>query len=414
MNANRQQAMALTSAGQALGLDGVPRMLRVLMALGTQLRRGRIVVRLADGREFQITGDEPGTHGQITVNNVRMGRRMLLGGGVGLAEAYLDGDWDTDDLCALLTMAAENEEVFSEELLGGSGWRRLLNRAMHLLRPNTKAGSRRNIADHYDLGNDFYAAWLDGTMTYSAAIYAEGGNSLEAAQHEKYRRLAELLQVRPEHHVLEIGCGWGGFAEYLGATVGAKVTAITISAEQHVYAVERIAKAGLSDRVEVKLCDYRDTAGTFDRVASIEMIEAVGAQFWPLYFKTLRDRLRPGGRAALQAITIHERHYDNYRASPDFIQRYIFPGGMLPTPTILREQTAAAGLTWVDHYSFGQDYGRTLGEWHDSFRAAWPSLEALGRYDERFRRMWDYYLAYCRAGFVVGFTDVHQIALARD
>lgn len=415
MNMQRPQPVRLTGAGQALGLEGAPRMLRVLMALGTGLRRGAIAVGLPDGRQYLIEGGAPGTRGEITVHRSRMARRMLLGGGVGLAEAYLDGDWDTPDLCALLTMAAENEEVFSEELLGGKGWRRLVNRVAHLLRQNTRSGSRRNIAEHYDLGNDFYAAWLDGTMTYSAACYADDGrNSLEAAQIEKYRRLAELMQVQPGHHVLEVGCGWGGFAEYLGGPVGARVTAITISREQHAFACRRIAEAGLNERVEVRLCDYRDTAGTFDRVGSIEMIEAVGERFWPLYFSTLRERLKPGGRVGLQAITIRERYYDNYRESPDYIQRYIFPGGMLPTPSILRRQSADAGLAWVADSSFGQDYARTLGEWLERFRAAWPRLAATGRYDERFRRMWDYYLAYCRAGFLVGFTDVHQIALARD
>ena len=415
MNVARSGPVPLTSASQALGLERVPRMLRVLMAMGTALRRGAITVELADGRQYLIEGDAAGTRGLIRINRARMGRRMLLGGGVGLAEAYLDGDWDTPDLCALLTMAAENEEVFSEELLGGKGWQRLVNRIAHLLRPNTKAGSQRNIAAHYDLGNDFYAAWLDGTMTYSAARYVDDGrNSLEAAQIEKYRRLAELMQVRAGEHVLEIGCGWGGFAEFLGGTVGARVTAITISREQHAYACRRIAEAGLGERVAVRLCDYRDVAGTFDRIGSIEMVEAVGARYWPVYFETLRERVKPGGRIGLQAITIGERYYDNYRASPDYIQRYIFPGGMLPTPAILREQTSTAGLKWIADESLGADYARTLGEWLDRFRAAWPSLAATGRYDDRFRRMWDYYLAYCRAGFLVGFTDVHQIALARD
>jgi cyclopropane-fatty-acyl-phospholipid synthase len=415
MTAVRPAPVPLSGAAQALGLEGLPRMLRVLMAMGTGLRRGAITVELADGRRYLIEGDAPGTRGTIQIHRPRMGRRMLLGGGVGLAEAYLDGDWDTPDLCALLAMAAENEEVFSEELLGGQGWRRLINRLAHLLRPNTRAGSRRNIAEHYDLGNDFYAAWLDGTMTYSAARYADdGSNSLEAAQIEKYRRLAELMQVRPGDHVLEIGCGWGGFAEFLGGRAGARVTAITISREQHAYASRRIAEAGLNERVEVRLCDYRDVVGLYDRIGSIEMVEAVGARYWPTYFATLRERLKPGGRVGLQAITIGDRFYDNYRASPDYIQRYIFPGGMLPTPTILRQQSAAAGFAWVADEAFGRDYARTLGEWLDRFRAAWPALADTGRYDERFRRMWDYYLAYCRAGFLVGFTDVHQIALARD
>jgi cyclopropane-fatty-acyl-phospholipid synthase len=404
----------LAGPGEALRVPGVPRTLRILMAMGTQIRRGGIRATLPDGRCFLFQGAAPGTLGEITIRHARVARRMLVGGGVGLAEAYLDGDWETADLCALLTMAAENEEVFSEEVLAGKGWRRLLNRLVHLLRRNTRRGSRRNIADHYDLGNHFYGAWLDETMTYSSAVYDEGANSLESAQQEKYRRLAALLQVRPGHHVLEIGCGWGGFAAYLGGEVGCRVTAITISREQHDYARRRVAAAGLADRVEVCLRDYRDTSGQFDRVASIEMVEAVGEQFWPLFFATLRDRLRPGGRAALQAITIADRFFDNYRTSPDFIQRYVFPGGMLPAPSVLRAQTAAAGLRWEQEARYGQDYARTLAEWQQRFAAAWPALAGHNGFDRRFRRLWDYYLAYCRAGFLVGFTDVHQIALVRD
>ena len=275
-----------------------------------------------------------------------------------------------------------------------------------------KTGSARNIAYHYDLGNAFYAEWLDPGMTYSSAMFADAGDDLETAQRRKNRSVAELLELAPGHELLEIGCGWGGFAEYAAGERGAKVTGLTISHEQHDYATARLARAGLAGRAEIRLQDYRDVAGTFDRIASIEMIEAVGEKHWPTYFARLRSLLRPGGIAVLQAITIADHRFESYRRCPDFIQRYIFPGGMLPSPSVMRQAAARAGLAFVEGPRFAQSYARTLALWQERFQSAWPRIAAPG-FDRRFKRMWEYYLAYCEAGFRSGNLDVGHYRLER-
>ena len=277
---------------------------------------------------------------------------------------------------------------------------------------NSKTGSRRNIARHYDLGNAFYREWLDPTMTYSSAAFGHETETLEAAQARKYDLLLDRLDARPGDKVLEIGCGWGGFAEHAARTRGCKVTGITISRAQHDFARERIQRQGLNEQVEIRLQDYRDTRERFDRIASIEMFEAVGESYWPIFFETLRDRLVEGGRAAMQVITIADRHFDYYRGRPDFIQRYIFPGGMLPSPRAFTQESERAGLTVERMEGFGPCYARTLAEWNRRFQGAWHRLEPLG-YDARFKRMWEYYLAYCEAGFRAGTIDVQRIQLAK-
>jgi cyclopropane-fatty-acyl-phospholipid synthase len=298
-------------------------------------------------------------------------------------------------------------------MLSGRPLARFWQIVRHVLNRNTKAGSRKNIHAHYDLGNRFYSAWLDGSMTYSAAIYEPGDNDLAAAQERKYRALADKIAARPGHHILEIGCGWGGFAEFAAREIGCKVTGLTISKEQFDFATERMARAGLSDKVTIKLLDYRDETGQYDAIASIEMFEAVGESYWPTYFQQLRDRLKPGGRAGLQVITIREDSFPFYKREIDFIRAYIFPGGMLPTPTHMRDLGAKFGLPMVGERIFGQDYARTLADWRDRFRAAWPDLTPLG-FDERFRRMWEYYLAYCEAGFRSGNIDVRQMVFSKS
>ena len=285
---------------------------------------------------------------------------------------------------------------------------------MHRLRPNTRRGAKRNISEHYDLGNNFYAEFLDPTMTYSAGIFSNGSEDLQAAQAEKYRRLCRAMELQPGMTVLEIGCGWGGFAELAAAEFGAIVTGITLSEAQLGYAQKRMQDAGLSDTVTLRLEDYRDTQGSFDRIASIEMFEAVGEQYWPSYFKTLRDRLKPGGKAGIQVITIADKFFAEYRHTADFIQRYVFPGGMLPCPTRLRQEIATAGLKVTDTLWFGQDYARTLSRWQVNFQATWQRINMLStQYDNRFKRLWEYYLAYCEAGFDAGFTDVGQLVIER-
>jgi cyclopropane-fatty-acyl-phospholipid synthase len=275
----------------------------------------------------------------------------------------------------------------------------IFDKMFHMMRSNTRSGSRRNISAHYDLGNSFYEKWLDPSMTYSSAYYGGGAESIESAQLHKYELVLDALELDSPGNILEIGCGWGGFAETAAAR-GHKVTGLTISREQLTFARER-----LGDKAEIRFEDYRDTAGSFDAIASIEMIEAVGEAHWPTYFKVLRDRLKPGGRAAVQAITIDERFYPGYRATADFIQRYIFPGGMLPTKTILAEQAARAGLAFDTVKTFGHDYARTLNFWRDRFERSWDSIAKLG-FDSTFRRKWRYYLCYCEAGFTESAIDV--------
>jgi cyclopropane-fatty-acyl-phospholipid synthase len=296
-------------------------------------------------------------------------------------------------------------EDHMEEVLLGQPWARFVMKIPHALRRNSRTGSKKNVSQHYDLGNEFYRLWLDPGLTYSSAIFSPSAQDLAGAQRNKYRILAQRLGVLPGHHVLELGCGWGGFAEYLAKEMGARVTAITISAEQHKFAQSRIQHAGLSERVEVLLKDYRDVTGIYDRIASIEMLEAVGEGYWPEYFGLLNERLKPGGRAGLQVITIDEGWFQDYRTTADFIQKYVFPGGMLPTKSILARQTELAGMHLESLDCFGADYMKTLRLWQVFFQAAWPDIEKLG-FDSKFKRIWELYLAYCEAGFAAGTIDV--------
>jgi cyclopropane-fatty-acyl-phospholipid synthase len=311
----------------------------------------------------------------------------------------------------LLQVLASNFGRF-ERVAFGNPCMALVNLIQHALRTNSRLGSKKNIHAHYDLGNAFYSRWLDPTMTYSAAIYEKPGELLAEAQNRKYQALCAGMALHPDHHVLEIGCGWGGFAEFAAKEVGAKVTAITISEEQFRFAKERMFKEGLNERADIRLIDYRDVDGQFDRVASIEMFEAVGEKYWPTYFDKIRESLPAGGIAGLQIITIKDELFDHYRRTPDFIQKYIFPGGMLPSEERLKAETDRAGLSWAGINRFGQNYADTLAEWGDRFEAAWDEIKHLG-FDERFRKLWKFYLSYCEAGFRTERTDVVQLNLAK-
>jgi cyclopropane-fatty-acyl-phospholipid synthase len=384
---------------------------RLLDRLFQQIRVGSLSVRYPSGARRSYAGAAPGPQAWLTIQNPRVALRVIAGGDLGFAESYMEGEWDTPDLTALLTLGGLNEDALAGSLRPSLPTR-LLSRLIHACRANTRFGSRRNIAAHYDLGNAFFGAWLDETMTYSAAIFDDPKEDFAVAQRRKYVRLARKMGLRPGHRVLEIGCGWGGFAEVAAGEFGCDLVCLTLSQEQAAFARDRMARAGLSDRVEIRLQDYRDVAGTFDRIASIEMFEAVGEANWPTYFGVLRDRLAPGGLAALQVITIDGKGFDNYRRNPDFIQRYIFPGGMLPSPEALTAAAEDAGLGVEDTYWFGASYAETLRRWDAAFRTAWPRIRPLG-FDERFQRMWRYYLCYCETGFDLGRTNVGQFLIRR-
>jgi cyclopropane-fatty-acyl-phospholipid synthase len=371
---------------------------------------GRLTIVTPGGLTLASAGAAPGPDAVLVLRRWRTLRRLLMEGDVAFAESYMDGDWTSPDLPALIELAARNAPTLSRTV-DGNRWTRFGDRLRHRLNANTPTGSRRNIVHHYDLGNDFYAAWLDAGMTYSAALYQHPGQTLEAAQAAKQDRVLALLRLAGADRVLEIGCGWGGLAERLIAA-GCHVTGLSLSPAQIDHARRRIAAAGAAERADLRLQDYRDVDGTYDRIVSIEMLEAVGQAFWPRYFQVLHDRLRPGGIAVLQAITIHEDRFEAYRSSVDFIQRYIFPGGMLPSATEIGRQAAHAGLTLLGAESFGDSYARTLADWRQRFYAAWPRIVRQG-FTERFKLMWEYYLAYCEGGFRSGQIDVGLYVLVR-
>jgi cyclopropane-fatty-acyl-phospholipid synthase len=392
-------------------LEGLPASFRLAGMLLVRLKKGRLDFTFPDGRTFRFEGAEPGPRGQVIVHDPAFTRGVLRHGDIGFAEAYMAGAFDTPSLADVLEYFTVNFEDAGKLAVGGF-LSTLLNKVWRAFRPNTRKGSKRNILAHYDLGNEFYAQWLDPTMTYSSAVFAEGGEDLRDAQLEKYRAVARSLDLKPGQHVLEIGAGWGGFAEVAAREYGARVTSVTISDAQHAYAVKRIADAGLADRVDIQLKDYRDIEGTFDAVASIEMFEAVGEKFWPGFFDKVACVLKPGARASLQIITIHDELFEDYRRRADFIQRYIFPGGLLPSVRRLREETARAGLVLAVDGMFGRSYARTCHLWARRFEEAWPDIMRLG-FDERFRRLWLYYLAYCEAGFRTDRIDVGRFVLSR-
>ncbi len=373
---------------------------------------GEIRVILPGGyRATFAARDAVGPRAVLRINRTRAIRRLLIGGDTAFAEAYMDGDWDTPDLTALVELALVNEAA-AEIRFDAGALPRLIDRIRHLRRWNTRTGSRRNIAHHYDLSNAFYRLWLDESMSYSSALFANEQQPLTDAQANKNRRLAALLNLKPGNEVLEIGCGWGGFALMAARDYGCRVTAITLSTAQHEYARARVSEAGLDDRIDVRLQDYRDVVGRFDRIASVEMFEAIGERYWPRFFEVLQERLKAGGAAALQVITIDEKRFDTYRKRPDFIQKYIFPGGVLPSRAALHREAVAKGFAVNDEFMFGSSYARTLALWQCRFQQAWQEIEALG-FERRFKKMWEYYLAYCEAGFRAGSIDVGQFRLER-
>ena len=385
---------------------------RMVCRMADRIQTGALTLTFPKGGYYRVDRKSGGPQAELFLKNPRPIFRLATSGDLGFARSYIDGDWDSPDIGALMKLALDNEKALSPVTRTSVLWGKLAY-VRHCFRANTRRGSRRNIAYHYDLGNEFYSLWLDETMTYSSALYNNPGATLAEAQKAKYDRIIRELEIGPEDRVLEIGCGWGGFAEYAASVAGCHVTGITLSKEQAAFARQRLEKAGLADRTEIRIEDYRDTSGSFDKIVSIEMFEAVGLENWPRYFETIRDRLKSGGRAMIQTITIDDGRFDDYRRNADYIQTYIFPGGMLPSFSTFRESAHNAGLAVKDWVAFGTHYARTLMTWDNDFSANWERIREMG-FDERFKRMWRYYLHYCAAGFSAGSIDVMQVKIAKN
>lgn len=392
---------------------------RLLLRSFKPFVHGELRLVYPDGRVRSLGDAGSGNHAEIRLRHPdAFFRRCVLFGNVGFGESYVDGDWDTPDIAAVISWfinniaktqgaGASSSRVAFTNLL--RGW----NRVLHLLRPNSVQTSRRNIAEHYDLGNEFYSLWLDRTMTYSSALFERPDQDLADAQHAKYEALCQKLQLEPTDHVLEIGCGWGGFCTHAAREHGCKVTAVTISKEQHRYATERVQREGLDHLVEVRLQDYRHIEGRFDKIASIEMLEAVGDQFLETYFAKCAEVLKPDGLLAFQVITVPDTRFKNLRKGVDWIQKHIFPGSLLLSVERLNDAIRNTGDLFMHGlHDFGSSYAKTLALWHDLFNERWPEVSALG-FDERFRRKWNYYLKYCEAAFATRNISVIQAVYTR-
>jgi cyclopropane-fatty-acyl-phospholipid synthase len=400
---------ARATPARIMGLSGLPASGKAVLLALTRLRGGELTMVTPNGE--RLVFGEGAAKAALHVHDYRLLKRVMKKGDIGFAESYVEGEWSAPDLAATLTLLASNAEQIMRYFTGG--WvGRFINFVRHATRANSRAGARRNILAHYDLGNTFFQQWLDPSMTYSSARFDLGAETLEQGQRHKYRAIADKLELQPGQSVLEIGCGWGGFAEVAAGEYAANITGITISDAQLDYARARMARDGLAEKADIRRVDYRDMEGRYDAIVSIEMFEAVGEKYWPAYFAKVRDLLKPGGRAVLQIITIRDDLFDAYRRHADFIQHYIFPGGMLPSLERLRTETTNAGLTWRGHEAFGQSYAETLAEWARRFSGKWEKIKTLG-FDERFKRLWLLYLGYCEAGFRTQRTDVIQLELAR-
>lgn len=389
----------------------VPTAAKVFLSVLHRLKFGHLQLITPEGNRHMFGDVQQPPSAILRIKNWRACARIIRAGDIGFAECIEAGWIDTPDLTALLRLAIHNEQALSRVVNGG--WiSTLWYRLRHLLRPNTRQGSLRNIHAHYDIGNDFYRLWLDSSMTYSSALF-DGDKSLtlEAAQTRKYQRIIDTLELRPGDHVLEIGCGWGGFALYAGK-LGIQVTGVTISSSQLDIAQQRVRDQHLESLVRLRLRDYRDLSGVYDAIVSIEMFEAVGERYWSEYFNIVSACLKPGKRAMVQSITIAERDFERYRSSTDFIQQYIFPGGMLPSPERFARQARTAGLQVEQQYAFGRDYAETLRRWHLVWESNYDAILEQG-FDERFMRIWRLYFAYCEAGFEEGKTDVLQFLLQK-
>ena len=377
------------------------------------ISEGRIDATFPDGRFHSLGGRGEGPAVIVHLKSWRALVRLVTSGSVGWYKAWAQGEWTSPDPVALFELFMRNAASLGDTGRAKGPWR-LVNRVAHALRANDKSRARRNIAHHYDLGNDFYAAWLDAGMTYSSAIFAAPGDPLEAAQEHKVRLLLDRLALQPGQSLLEIGCGWGGLAEIAARDYGVHVTGLTLSSEQKAYCDGRLACAGLSGRTRIELTDYRDVVGAFDAVASVEMVEAVGQEYWPAYLSSIARVLKPGGKAALQLISIRDDLFERYAANADFIQAYIFPGGLLIGEDRFRAIAADAGLSWQDRAGFGLHYAETLKRWRARYERAVTEDRFPTGFDESFHKLWLYYLMYCEGGFRSGGIDVAQVTLIRS
>ncbi len=389
---------------------------RILLQLLKHLKHGHLTVTLPDKSRHEFGDLASETRAHIELHDYSMCAEVMTGGDVAFGETYFNGKWDTPDLVTLLALLAKNQQELMPAFYG-RGWKAFLFNLRHLLRANSKKQARKNIEAHYDLGNAFYRLWLDPTMTYSSALFTEGNAQTTVdGQKAKYERILQQIDPPPGGHILEIGCGWGGFAEHAITTRDVRVTGITLSPAQLEYSQKRIDALGLSHKARFELCDYRDAAtrfgATFDGIASIEMFEAVGEKYWGKYFDVVANTLKPGARAAIQVITIQESRFETYRKTSDFIQQYIFPGGMLPSPERFVQKASVANLKLTARKEFGLDYAETLRRWLQQFDASAQAINELG-YSEKFKKLWRFYLAYCIAGFEARSIDVGQYTFQR-
>ena len=377
----------------------------------SKIKLGNLSVTYPDGEKKIFSGDRSGYIVDIQFNNYKLFTKLLHKGATGLAESYMDGDFDTKDLSKLLLFCYENESYF----LKGKNKYLILDyyiKFKHYLNENTKSKSKKNISYHYDLGNDFYKHWLDKSMTYSSAIFSSSNSDLFEAQINKYKEIAKPLNLNENSTLLEIGCGWGGFSTFVAKNYGANVTAITISKEQYNFASKKIFDEGLTEKIDIQIKDYREINKNYSHIASIEMFEAVGKKYWETFLNTVKNSLLPNGLASLQVITINNDKVKEYQSNPDFIQQYIFPGGVLPSKIQLEKMTNQIGLSLTELQTFKNSYAKTLQIWNSKFQTAWPTIAAQG-FSLRFKKMWEYYLSYCEAGFISGATDVSQFIIKK-
>ena len=377
----------------------------------SKIKLGNLIVTYPNGEKRKFLGEQSGYNVDIKFNNYNLFNKLLRKGATGLAESYMNGDFETKNLSRLLLFCNDNESYF----LKNKNKHLILNyyiRFKHYLNENTTSKSKKNISYHYDLGNDFYKHWLDKSMTYSSAIFPSSGTDLFEAQINKYEQIAKPLKLNENSTLLEIGCGWGGFSTFVAKSYGANVTAITLSKEQYDFASKKIFKEGLNEKIKLEIKDYREINESYSHIASIEMFEAVGKKYWETFLNTVKNSLSPNGLASLQIITINNHKVSEYQSNPDFIQQYIFPGGFLPSKNQLEKITNQIGLSLTELQNFKNSYAKTLQIWNNKFQIAWPNIAAQG-FSLRFKKMWEYYLSYCEAGFISGSTDVSQFIIKK-